>query len=254
MKRPPIQFFSKQALSRAFTWSTAAHVAIFGAALGLGYLGAEQKAEVALEETVRFTSDFDPAPTPEVRKAVEIPNPPAEPEPEFVDPDDAAAPPELPPLAEPESLQHRADLPPLPQTSTPLSNRTTKRPKRRIPKTEAEPAPRPPDATPPTKPTPPPVGAFVSARRNQIGCPKPVYPKRAIRRGLEGRCILAIRVTAAGSVESVRIRKSSGHGILDRAAIAAVQKWRLTPATHGGRPIASERDVSILFKPRHSKR
>lgn len=49
------------------------------------------------------------------------------------------------------------------------------------------------------------------------------YPLRARRLGLEGRVVLAIRVDRRGRIVEITVRESSGHEILDDAAIAAAR-------------------------------
>ena len=66
--------------------------------------------------------------------------------------------------------------------------------------------------------------------------PQPAYPIQARRRGLQGTVMLKVLVDAGGSVADVRLAESSGHSILDQAAINAVRGWIFTPGTTGGRP------------------
>lgn len=76
----------------------------------------------------------------------------------------------------------------------------------------------------------------------------PAYPRRARRLGWQGRVILRVRVTAHGRVETIRLSRSSGHDVLDRAALKAVRAWRFSPATLGPAPVAAWIDVPILFR------
>lgn len=69
-------------------------------------------------------------------------------------------------------------------------------------------------------------------------CPPPAYPRMAERRGWTGTVVLLIDVAADGSVTAVRIESSSGHSILDDAAVAAVRTWRFRPGTLGGQKSA----------------
>jgi len=66
--------------------------------------------------------------------------------------------------------------------------------------------------------------------------PKPQYPSRAVDLNLEGVVRLAAVVGRDGSVTEVKVIESSGKGLLDRAAIAAVKKWTFHPARVNGRP------------------
>ncbi|MCW8825042.1 MAG: TonB family protein [Gammaproteobacteria bacterium] len=50
------------------------------------------------------------------------------------------------------------------------------------------------------------------------------YPLLARRKGLQGKVILAFTLGRSGNIMNVRIARSSGHGILDRAAIASLNK------------------------------
>jgi len=48
------------------------------------------------------------------------------------------------------------------------------------------------------------------------------YPEEALRRGLSGRLLLDVAINTDGSVNSVTIRQSSGHKLLDDAAVRIV--------------------------------
>ena len=78
--------------------------------------------------------------------------------------------------------------------------------------------------------------------------PAPRYPYRARRKGQEGRAILRVEVTASGDASAVRILRSSGHRLLDDAAVDAVRAWRFQPASRSGIPVAGLVDVPISFK------
>ena len=80
------------------------------------------------------------------------------------------------------------------------------------------------------------------------GNPKPIYPKIAIRRGIEGDVSLRVMLTASGVVSSVTVEKPSGSELLDAAAGSAVKQWQFNPAMHQGEPAASVTTVPIEFK------
>lgn len=88
---------------------------------------------------------------------------------------------------------------------------------------------------------PRPVGAAA-------GNVKPDYPSEARRRGQQGRVLLHVDVSAAGAPISVTVSSSSGHELLDQAALRAVSAWRFTPATRGGSPVAGTVDVPVQFR------
>ena len=52
----------------------------------------------------------------------------------------------------------------------------------------------------------------------------------------------------AGASDAVTILVSSGHPLLDDAALAAVRGWRFNPATRGGAAVAAPVDVPIRFR------
>jgi protein TonB len=76
----------------------------------------------------------------------------------------------------------------------------------------------------------------------------PAYPQEGVRRQLEGVVLLELKITAKGEVESVTVIKSSGHPILDDAAVHAVATWRGQPARRWGRPIESIERLPIRFR------
>jgi protein TonB len=64
--------------------------------------------------------------------------------------------------------------------------------------------------------------------------PPPKYPRLAKRRGLEGVVLLEVFVDILGSVKELRIFNSSGHSVLDRAALTAVRRWKFRSGTVAG--------------------
>ncbi|MFW6162471.1 MAG: energy transducer TonB, partial [Planctomycetota bacterium] len=46
----------------------------------------------------------------------------------------------------------------------------------------------------------------------------------------------------------VRVARSSGHAVLDEAAVAAVRRWRFTPARAGGAAVTAEVEIPIRFR------
>ena len=64
--------------------------------------------------------------------------------------------------------------------------------------------------------------------------PPPIYPKVAIRRGYEGKVVLKLEVLETGKIGQIKIAKSSGFDVLDRAALKSVKTWTFTPGTVAG--------------------
>lgn len=81
-----------------------------------------------------------------------------------------------------------------------------------------------------------------------VANPAPAYPPVARRRGLEGKVVLRVAVTAAGATADIAVLSSSGHAMLDDAAARAVRAWRFRPAQRSGVAIDSILEVPIVFR------
>ncbi len=57
---------------------------------------------------------------------------------------------------------------------------------------------------------------------------KPEYPLRARREGWQGVVVLQIVLSSNGTIKNLNLVKSSGYGILDRAAMSAVRGWQFS--------------------------
>ena len=78
--------------------------------------------------------------------------------------------------------------------------------------------------------------------------PPPAYPRLAITRGWSGTVLLRIHVDASGKPMEVTIEQSSGHDLLDQAAIKVVKaKWLFVPATQDGVPTDAWARVPVEF-------
>lgn len=78
--------------------------------------------------------------------------------------------------------------------------------------------------------------------------PTPVYPAAARRAGYEGTVVIRARIQVDGNADRVEIRKSSGYGVLDQAALEAVRKWRFIPAGRGNEAVVEWVDIPLKFK------
>lgn len=76
---------------------------------------------------------------------------------------------------------------------------------------------------------------------------KPDYTEEARRRGVEGDVVMEIVVRRDGSVGDVRVLQGLGHG-LDERAVAAVRRWKFSPATRRGAPVDVMVEVAMEFK------
>ncbi len=102
--------------------------------------------------------------------------------------------------------------------------------------------PAPPRPPAPPAPITPPV--FDAAYLNN---PAPSYPMESRRAREEGEVVLMVMVNEQGRATSVSVHQSSGHPRLDRAAAAAVRRWRFVPAQQDGRPRAARVLVPLGF-------
>jgi len=75
----------------------------------------------------------------------------------------------------------------------------------------------------------------------------PVYPPSAIAARLQGTVIVRLRIDAEGNVANLQIERSSGHALLDAAAVQAVRHWRFVPAQRRGRPVATTVRLPVRF-------
>ncbi len=78
--------------------------------------------------------------------------------------------------------------------------------------------------------------------------PPPNYPAEARQKRQQGVVLLRVAATADGLAGNVEVTRGSGFPLLDRAAIEAVRRWRFTPASTGGQPIASTAEVPVRFE------
>lgn len=77
--------------------------------------------------------------------------------------------------------------------------------------------------------------------------PAPHYPQIARRRGWQGRVVVEATVQADGSVAQARLYSGSGYALLDKAAVATVNRWLFSPELRDGRPIVAKVLVPVLF-------
>lgn len=63
------------------------------------------------------------------------------------------------------------------------------------------------------------------------------YPPRAWREGVGGETRIRIHINRRGEVDSAYVLESSGHAVLDSAALAGARKLQYRPARQGGRPV-----------------
>lgn len=83
---------------------------------------------------------------------------------------------------------------------------------------------------------------------------EPQYSREARQAGLEGSVVLRIIVGADGTPRDLKVVRSLGLG-LDEKAIAAVSKWHFAPATKSGEPVEIQAQIEVNFRlldPQHA--
>jgi len=78
--------------------------------------------------------------------------------------------------------------------------------------------------------------------------PKPLYPQEARKKGYEGEVLLRVEVLSNGRVGEIEVRRSSGHEVLDRSAVAAVKQWKFIPAKKGETQVLVWVNIPITFQ------
>ena len=119
-------------------------------------------------------------------------------------------------------------------------------------------------AAPVEKPAPPPVASTTAPAQPvnaapslpdrepdyqaaYLNNPVPAYPMVARRMGWQGRVVLNVEVLASGSPGQIKLQQSSGHDVLDNAAMQAVRGWRFVAARQSGQAVSRWFLVPIPF-------
>ena len=112
-------------------------------------------------------------------------------------------------------------------------------------------APPPPITNVTTQPAPPPPRAIVPGtpvKPTFVPDVQDYYPEVSRRNGEEGRAIVKVCVNVAGKIDSVEIATTTGHPLLDEAALKVAKAFRFKPATSEGKPVASCPVLPVKFE------
>jgi len=90
------------------------------------------------------------------------------------------------------------------------------------------------------------VGGGVSAPRI-LYQPDPEYSEEARKAKYQGTVVLWVVVGADGRTKDIRVQRSLGLG-LDEKAIEAVKTWKFEPARKDGQPVAVQINVEVNFR------
>ncbi len=90
------------------------------------------------------------------------------------------------------------------------------------------------------------VGGGVSAPK-ALFTPDPEYSEEARKAKYQGTVVLWLIVDQAGRPRDVKIARSLGMG-LDQKAVEAVRNWKFEPALKDGKPVAVQINVEVNFR------
>ena len=76
--------------------------------------------------------------------------------------------------------------------------------------------------------------------------PEPEFSDQARRAKYQGTVVMKVLVNKAGEVVRVRLERALGMG-LDQNAMEGVTRWRFSPATRNGQPVAVELNIEVAF-------
>lgn len=102
----------------------------------------------------------------------------------------------------------------------------------------------------PAPPAPVPAPAIANAgdlSSTMISATPPRYPHESRRKREQGTVVLMVLLDIEGRVADISVSQSSGFDNLDRAALAAVRRWRWSPTRRGGAAVMVRGLVEIPF-------
>ncbi|HEY9594616.1 MAG TPA: energy transducer TonB, partial [Spirochaetia bacterium] len=77
---------------------------------------------------------------------------------------------------------------------------------------------------------------------------RPQYPRSARRAGWEGVVRITADIDASGIVTGAMVTSSSGHSVLDDAALVTVRQTLFNPARQDGRTVACRVIIPVRFQ------
>jgi len=79
-----------------------------------------------------------------------------------------------------------------------------------------------------------------------IFMPDPEYSEQARKKKINGTVVISLTVTVDGTTRDIKVVKGVGYG-LDEKAVAAVSRWKFSPALKDGQPIEKEITAEVAF-------
>jgi len=81
-----------------------------------------------------------------------------------------------------------------------------------------------------------------------ISIPKPTYPLRARRRGLEGIVLIRLDIDATGALSSFEFIPPRSDPLLEESVLASLENLLFLPATNQGQPVRSVLSLKFRFE------
>lgn len=211
----PARYGERRFRGRALALTAIVHVALAGALLAIGTPLAQSRREPPLKVHVITLDPPRTAPSKPDQPKVETP-------------------PEAVHVPSPRVRILTPDPPPVTVTTQP-------------PPPVPQPAAATSDPGPPAPAGPPAPVSRGDLSSSMIHAPPPRYPYESRRKREQGTVVLAVTLATDGTVEDIRVARSSGHRRLDEAALGAVRKWRWSPTMRDGQPVRVRGTVEIPF-------
>ncbi len=79
-----------------------------------------------------------------------------------------------------------------------------------------------------------------------VSTPDPQYSEPARKAKIQGMVLLAVAINADGTVDAVKV-VCSLEPSLDQNSVDAIKKWKFTPATKDGNPVAVQIEVTTGY-------
>ncbi len=166
----------------------------------------------------------------------------------------ASRPPVLPSDTATKRSTSKATIPPAPQLPPPrrrpsgggvaFSGTTLEDTSTGVGSTSGSNAPQMPPATGSRAP----VAAVMTHEAHVVRRVPAEYPKDAERNGIEGTVDLGFSISKHGDVYDITVLHAEPSNIFNRAAIAAVRRWKYEPRTIDGIPVEARVKVRVTFK------
>ncbi len=82
-----------------------------------------------------------------------------------------------------------------------------------------------------------------------IDRPPAEYPKKALNRCIEGHVLIRFVITTEGTTTDIEVVSARPERVFEKAAVAAVEKWRFEPRILNGVPVNRETTQRLVFEP-----